>query len=350
MHPVDPALDGPLHQQGAVVYRSGVHLAIAGSVATDHLQIFSGKFSDSLVPDQLDKLAVSFLVEDLDVRRGGCAANISFALASLGQRPSLVAAVGTDFAQQGYRAWLEEAGVDCSLVHVSPTLHTALCTITTDEAHAQIVTFYPGAMAEARSIDVAAIHAERPIDLLLIGPDDPEGMQRHTRTAREVAIPFAADPSQQLAWADGELIADLIDGATYLFSNDYEAALIEKKTGWSAQDVQDRVGTRVVTRGKDGVSIYSGDGPALDVPAIPDVAAVDPTGVGDSFRAGYLAGVAAGLDPQRSAQVGCTIAASVVETTGTQEYTLQPAAFLARVEGAYGSEAATQIGDALPLG
>lgn len=326
-----------------------MHLAIAGSVATDHLQIFSGKFSDSLVPDQLDKLAVSFLVEDLDIRRGGCAANISFALGSLGHRPTLVAAVGTDFVDQGYQSWLEKAGVDCSLVHVSPTLHTALCTITTDDAHAQIVTFYPGAMAQARRIDVGAIHAEHPIDLLLIGPDDPAGMQRHTQTARELEIPFAADPSQQLAWADGDLIADLVEGATYLFSNDYEAALIEQKTGWTEQGVQSRVGTRIVTRGKEGVSVYPSEGEVVQVSAIPDVDAVDPTGVGDSFRAGFLAGIAAGLDLERSAQVGCAIAAGVVETTGTQEYTVGRDAFITRIRGAYGESAAAEIDAALDL-
>lgn len=324
-----------------------MHLAIAGSVATDHLQIFQGKFSDSLVPDQLDKLSVSFLVEDLDIRRGGCAANIAFALGVLGHQPTLVASVGTDFVEQGYQNWLEEHGVDCSLVHVSPTAHTALCTITTDEAHAQIVTFYPGAMAEARRIDVGEIHRERPIDVLLIGPDDPAGMQRHTATARDLGIPFAADPSQQLAWADGELIRDLVDGAAYLFSNDYEDALIQSKTGWSADEVQSRVGTRVVTRGKDGVSIYRADDEPIEIKAIPGVEAVDPTGVGDSFRAGFLAGIAAGLGLERSAQVGCTIAASVVETTGTQEYVLDRASFIARLTSAYGDEAGADVASAL---
>jgi adenosine kinase len=324
-----------------------VHLAIAGSVATDHLQVFSGKFSDSLVPDQLDKLSVSFLVEDLDVRRGGCAANIAFALATLGLRPTLVASVGTDFAAQGYQQWLEEAGVDCSKVHVSPSKHTALCTITTDDAHAQIVTFYAGAMADAREIDVLSLGA---FDLVLIGPDDPEAMSRHTAACREAGVPFAADPSQQLAWAGGDLIRDLVDGAAYLFSNDYEAALIETKTGWSQDEVQARVGTRVVTRGKDGVSIYTSDGSApLEVPAVPDVEAVDPTGVGDSFRGGFLAGVAAGLGLERAAQVGCTIAASVVETTGTQEYRLTREGFLARLSGAYGETAAAEVGAALSI-
>jgi len=329
---------------------AGVHLAIAGSVATDHLQTFAGKFSDSLVPDQLDKLAVSFLVDDLDIRRGGCAANITFGLASLGLHPTLVAAVGRDFVDQGYKAWLENAGVDCSRVLVSSTLHTALCTITTDEAHAQIVTFYPGAMSQARQIDIAELHSREPIDLLLIGPDDPEAMVRHTHKARELQIPFAADPSQQLAWADGELIADLIDGADYLFSNDYEAALIAKKTGWSDEDIDKRVGVRVVTHGKRGVVVYGPDGQVYEVAALAGIDAVDPTGVGDSFRGGFLAAVSAGLDLERAAQVGCAIAASVVETIGTQEYSLDRIVFLDRIEAAYGPQARADIDSALPFG
>ncbi|MFT4299039.1 MAG: carbohydrate kinase family protein [Aeromicrobium sp.] len=326
-----------------------MHLAIAGSVAADHLQTFAGQFSDSLVPDQLDKLSVSFLVADLDIRRGGCAGNIAFALANLGQRPTLVAAVGKDFVEQGYQAWLENAGVDCSSVHVSETLHTALCTITTDEAHAQVVTFYPGAMSEARFIDVAALHADRPIDLLLIGPDDPDAMLRHTQTAREIGLPFVADPSQQLAWADGDLIRQLIEGAAYLFTNDYEAALVEQKTGWSAEEVKAAVGVQVITRGKDGVTVIDADGTRIEVPALAGVEAADPTGVGDSFRGGFLAGLAAGLDLQTCAQIGCTIAASVVETTGTQEYTLERETFLARFAAAYGAEAGERVAQALAV-
>lgn len=326
-----------------------MHLAIAGSVATDHLQTFSGRFADSLVADQLDKLAVSYLVDELEIRRGGCAANISFGLAQLGHRPLLVAAVGEDFAARGYRTWLEEAGVDCSRIRISEHRHTALCTITTDEVHAQFVTFHPGAMAEAREIDIAALHAERAIDLLLVGPDDPAGMVRHTHTARELGLPFAADPSQQLAWADGDLIRDLIDGATYLFCNDYEFALIEKKTGWSAEEVRERVGTRVITHGKDGAAVITPEGEEIGVAAIAGLEAVDPTGVGDSFRAGYLAGVAAGLGPERSAQTGCAIAASVVETIGTQEYTIEPAVFFGRIESQYGAQARAEIQQALTI-
>jgi adenosine kinase len=322
-----------------------VRLAICGSIATDHLMTFPGKFADSLVPEELDKIALSFLVEDLDVRRGGCAANIAFALARLGHRALLVGAVGHDFDVE-YRGWLDDAGVDTSGVLVSETRHTARFVCTTDAALAQIATFYAGAMSEARDIDLSTLGD---FDLVLVGPDDPEGMVRHTRSCRDRGVAFAADPSQQLAWAEGDMIRDLIDGATYLFSNDYEAALIEQKTGWTSADVQAHVGTRVVTRGKEGVSVYPPDGPPVEVKAIEGVMAVDPTGVGDSFRAGFLAGVAADLDLERSAQIGCTIAASVVETKGTQEYDLTRGGFLKRLGATYGDTAASDVDAALKL-
>jgi adenosine kinase len=172
---------------------------------------------------------------------------------------------------------------------------------------------------------------------------------RHTRACREKGIPFAADVSQQLAWADGDVIRDLIDGAAYLFSNDYEAALIEQKTGWSTADVRAHVGTQIITRGKNGVSVFPADGDTLEVGAIEGVVAVDPTGVGDSFRAGFLAGIAAGLDFERSAQIGCTIAASVVETKGTQEYALEREPFLKRLGVAYGEAARDEVDAALKL-
>ncbi len=306
---------------------------------------FSGRFEDSIVPEQLDRIAVSFLEDDLEVRRGGTAANISFGLATLGHRPLLVASVGKDFEIE-YRGWLDAAGVDTSAVQVSDTRHTARFVCTTDSTMAQISSFYPGAMSEAEGIDLADLGE---FDLVLISPDDPAAMVRHTASCRDRGVPFAADPSQQLAFADGEMIRELVDGATYLFSNDYESALIEKKTGWTSDEVRSRVGTQVTTRGKDGVTVYLPDGEVVNVGAIQGVTAVDPTGVGDSFRAGYLAGVAAGLGVERCAQVGCTIASLVVETTGTQEYRLDREAFLARLGANYGADAAAEVGAALTL-
>lgn len=320
-----------------------VQIAICGSIATDHLMTFPGKFQDSIVVEQLDKIALSFLVDDLEVRRGGTAANIAFGLAKLGHHPMLVGSVGEDFNVE-YRGWLDAAGVDTSAIRVSVDKHTARFVCTTDSTLAQIASFYPGAMSEARHIDLTSLGE---FDLVLISPDDPEAMARHTVTCRERGIPFAADPSQQLSFAGDELIRTLVDGATYLFTNDYEAALIEKKTGWSSDEVQSRVGTRVVTRGKDGVSVYPKDGDAIEVGAIAGVTAVDPTGVGDSFRAGFLAAVAAGLTFERAAQVGCTIASFVVETTGTQEYRFDSSEFLGRLGRAYGEKAVAEVGAAL---
>lgn len=321
-----------------------MRIAVTGSIATDHLMTFSGTFADSLLPDQLANLSVSFLVDDLEVRRGGTAANISFALASLGLAPVLVGSVGRDFDVE-YRPWLRSAGVDLAGVRVSADKHTARFVCTTDSTQAQIASFYPGAMSEAGDIDVLALGD---FDLVLISPDDPGAMLRHTKACRDAGVPFAADPSQQLTFADGDMIREVINGATYLFSNDYEAALIEQKTGWSQAEISALVGTRITTHGKDGVTVANAD-ETIDVPAIAGVTAVDPTGVGDSFRGGFLAAVASGLGYQRAAQVGCTIASYVVETTGTQEYLLEREAFLARVRENYAEAAAAEIGDALSL-
>ncbi len=317
-------------------------LLVTGSIATDHLMTFPGRFSDSLVVDQLDKIALSFLVDDLQVRRGGCAANISFGLGCLGLRPVLVGAVGEDFVD--YRAWLERHNVDCSAVHVSQTRHTARFVCTNDSTMAQIASFYAGAMSEAREIELAPI-AERVggADYVLVGPNDPEAMLRHTQESRDRGYPFIADPSQQLAFGDGEMIRELVDGAAILFSNEYESALIAKKTGWSPGEILERVGTWVVTLGGEGVRVERQGQEPITVAAVPEVAKVEPTGVGDAFRAGFMAALEWGLSLERAAQLGCLLAVHVVEKVGTQEYTLHQAAFVRRFAAAYGDEAAEDI-------
>jgi adenosine kinase len=320
-----------------------VSLLVAGSIATDHLMSFPGRFADSLVVDQLDKLSVSFLVEDLDVRRGGCAANICFGLGNLGLRPVLVGAVGEDFAD--YRAWLERHNVDCDSVHVSETRHTARFVCTNDSSMAQIASFYAGAMSEAREIELKPIvdRVGAP-DYVIIGPDDPEAMLRHTDECRQRGYAFLADPSQQLAFGDGDLIRPLIDGAEILFSNEYEASLITQKTGWSVEEVLSRVGTWVVTLGPAGVRIDRHGEESIVVPAVPEIEKVEPTGVGDAFRAGFLAALEWDLSLERAAQLGCLLAVYVVEKVGTQEYTLHQQAFVNRLAAAYGEEAAAEVG------
>ena len=319
-----------------------VRIAICGSIATDHLMTFDGHFADSLVVEQLDKISVSFLASDLQIRRGGVAANISFEMAQLGGQPVLVGAVGEDFAD--YRSWLERHGVDCGSVHTSETLHTARFVCTTDNDMAQMATFYAGAMAEARNIELGPI-ADRTggLDLVLIGADDPEAMARHSDECRTRGITFIADPSQQLAFADGAFIRRLIDGADYLFTNEYESHITEQKTGWSAEDIAERVTTRVITKGKDGATIYTEGEDPVHVEVAADVIPVDPTGVGDAFRAGFITGLSGGLSHQRSAELGSVLAAYVIETVGTQEYELSEAHVLDRIAQSYGSDSAADI-------
>ncbi|MFV0463737.1 MAG: carbohydrate kinase family protein [Nostocoides sp.] len=317
-------------------------IAVAGSIATDHLMTFNGRFADSLVVDQLAKISVSFLADDLDIRRGGVAPNICFGMAVLGQRPVLVGAAGEDFAD--YRSWLERHGVDCDDVRISETKHTARFVCTTDLDMAQMATFYAGAMAEAREIELGPI-SDRVggLDLVLIGPDDPEAMLRHTGECLTRGVPFAADPSQQLAFADGPSIRRLIDGAQYLFTNEYEAHLTERKTGWDAGEIGARVQTRVITRGKDGATVTSANADPIKVSVVPVDSAIDPTGVGDAFRAGFLTGLAADLSHRRCAELGSLLAAHVLETVGTQEYRLERDRVLRRLTDAYGPDSAEEI-------
>jgi adenosine kinase len=317
-------------------------LLIAGSIATDHLMTFEGRFADSLVVEQLDKLSVSFLVNELEIRRGGVAPNMCFGLGLLGLRPVLVGAAGEDFAD--YRSWLERHGVDCGHVRISDTRHTARFVCTTDSTMAQFASFYPGAMSEARLIELGPIVARvgQP-DYVLIGADDPDGMLRHTEECRQRGYPFIADPSQQLAFSGGELIRALIDGAAILFSNEYESHMIEQKTGWTGEEILDRVGVQVTTLGKDGVRILRAGEEPIELPAARDVVAVEPTGVGDAFRAGFLAAMTWGVGLERAAQVGCVLAAYVVETVGTQEYSFTAAEFLGRVGHSYGADAADDV-------
>jgi adenosine kinase len=316
-----------------------VRIAISGSIATDHLMTFGGRFAEQLLPDQLEHLSVSFLVDDLDVRRGGVAANICFGLGVLGLSPVLVGAVGADFGD--YRDWLDAHGVDTSNVRVSQTRHTARFVCTTDLEQNQIASFYPGAMSEAREIDLDAI---ADLDLVLISPNDPAAMTAHSAHCRSHGIRFAADPSQQLASLDDDTIRGLLDGAEMLFGNAYEAALLESKTGWSAAEVLANVAIRVTTHGADGVVIERAGEPAVEVGVVAATTIVDPTGVGDAFRSGFLAGQSWGLSLERSAQVGAMLATWCVESLGPQEYVVDAAEARDRLQAAYGDEAASQIG------
>jgi adenosine kinase len=322
-------------------------ILVTGSIATDHLMHFPGRFAEQLLPDQLHKVSLSFLVDDLVVRRGGAAANIAFGMAQLGLAPVLVGAVGPDFAE--YRAWLERHGVDCASVHVSDTAHTARFVCTTDNDMCQIASFYAGAMAEARNIELAPIATRTGLDLVMISPNDPVAMLRHTQECRQFGYAFVADPSQQLARMSGSDVRDLIDGAAYLLTNDYEKDLLESKSGLSDSEVLDRVGIRVTTLGAKGVSITGRGIDPIEVPVAREIQAYDPTGVGDGFRAGFFAALSWGQSLERAAQVGALLATLVLETVGTQEYVVRADEFAKRLAESYGDAAAAEIRPHLPV-
>lgn len=319
-----------------------MRIGVAGSVGIDHIMTFPGKFTDSFVEGSIDKLSVSFLVDTMEVRRGGCAPNISFGLAALGHQPIIIAAVGNDFAD--YEAWLSRHGVDTSHLWVSQTKKTAHFIVTTDTEHNQFATFFAGAMSEARNIELQPIMDKvGKFDFITISPDDPEAMLRHTEVARQQCIPFGADPSQQMARMSGEEIKALIDGATYLFLNEYELALAIQKTGWSDEEILARVKYRVITLGSRGARVESSTGERVEVSVPQERAKLDPTGVGDAFRSGFVAGLAWGLSHERCAQLGCMLATYVIETVGTQEYRFTREEFLDRFAQAYGAGAAEEI-------
>jgi adenosine kinase len=303
---------------------------------------FPGKFSEQLLPEHLHKVSLSFLVDDLVVHRGGVAGNMAFAIGVLGGDVALIGAAGADFAD--YRDWLKSHGVNCDHVLLSETAHTARFTCTTDVDMAQIASFYPGAMSEARDIKLSeVVTAIGTPELVIIGANDPEAMFLHTEECRKLGLAFAADPSQQLARLSGEEIKQLIDGASILFTNDYEWDLLLSKTGWTEADVMAQIDLRVTTLGADGVDIFERDGATAHVGVVPETSQTDPTGVGDAFRAGFLTGRSAGLSLERSAQLGSLVAVLVLESTGTQNWEWDRASATARLAGAYGDEVADEI-------
>ncbi|MBX8689019.1 carbohydrate kinase family protein [Mycobacterium sp. 20091114027_K0903767] len=321
-------------------------IAVTGSIATDHLMRFPGKFSEQLLADHLQKVSLSFLVDDLVIHRGGVAGNMAFAIGTLGGDVALVGAAGQDFGE--YRTWLEAAKVDCGNVLISESAYTARFVCTTDEDMAQIASFYPGAMSEARNISLADLVARKgKPELVIVGANDPEAMFLHTEECRELGLAFAADPSQQLARLSGEEIRKLINGAAYLFTNDYEWDLLLQKSGWSEAQVMSQIGMRVTTLGAKGVDLVSSDGTFVHVDVVPEKHQADPTGIGDAFRAGFLTGRSAGLSLERSAQLASLVAVLVLEATGPQEWTWDADEAVQRLTDAYGAEAGAEIGKAL---
>jgi adenosine kinase len=295
-------------------------IILTGSVAYDYLMSFPGHFRDHILPDKLETISLSFLVDSMVRLRGGVAPNIAYTLALLGQHPILWATVGEDFAE--YRHWLERMGVDTSGARVIPGVYTASFFANTDRDNNQIASFYPGAMAYAAQLSLHDLRT-RP-DLVLISPNDPEAMKLYVKECQELQYPYLYDPSQQIVRLTGEEITNGIQGCLALFVNDYESALIEKMTGFTPEMIANRENAPidsfvVVTRGSRGADIIT-QSQNYHIPVVPQKEKVDPTGVGDAFRGGFLAGYANHFDLLTCGKMGALAATYCIEHRGPQTH------------------------------
>lgn len=308
-----------------------MNIVLTGSVAYDYIMTFPGYFRDHILPDHLDSISLSFLVDSMVRQRGGIAPNIAYTLALLGEHPHLFATVGEDFEE--YRSWLEQNGIDASGVHVIPGVYTASFFANTDRANAQIASFYPGAMAYAADLSLRDALDYRP-DLVVISPNDPAAMNSYVKECQELGIPYVYDPSQQIVRLSAEELRQGIEGALALFVNEYEYALIQKATHVNPEVLLGSLVSQentfmVVTQGEDGARIESKD-TSVHVPIVPPERIVDPTGVGDAFRGGFLAGYSHGVDWETCGCMGSLAATYCLEQHGTQGHSYTPAEFLVR--------------------
>ncbi len=303
-------------------------IVLTGSVAFDYLMKFPGLFREHILPDRLESISLSFLVESMVVQRGGIAPNIAYTLALLGGQPRVMATVGEDF--ESYRTWLESKGVDTSLSRVIPGVFTASFFANTDRSNAQIASFYPGAMAYADQLSFKdPAFQEKMPDLVVISPNDPIAMDKYAQECSELSIPYLYDPSQQLVRLSAEEVLRGIRGARALFVNEYEYALIEKMTGFTRAQILAPLQFMVVTCGESGADIFAGE-QSYHIPVVPPERIADPTGVGDAFRGGFLTGYRLGLRWEICGQMGALAATYCLEQTGPQGHQYTPAEFVAR--------------------
>lgn len=309
-----------------------MRIAVTGSIAFDYIMRYPGIFKEMLLAESLDHISVSFLVDEMSRHRGGVAPNIAYTMALLGERPILVGTAGADF--DVYKTALEEVGVDTSGTRIYDDVYTASFFVSTDQQQAQIAMFYTGAMARARDLTLAEAVDDVP-DLVVISPNDPVAMRNLIRECKARDIPYMYDPSQQVARVAGEELAEGVDGAHILITNEYEYSALRNKTGFSHEQVLERAGTIIITRGERGADIYAGE-QVYHIPVVPAREIKDPTGIGDAFRGGLLKGLAAGWSWQTSGQVGALAATYVLEQLGTQNHSFTRAAFVERYRQEFG--------------
>jgi len=309
-----------------------MNVVVTGSIAYDYLMTFPGYFKEHILPEQIAKLSVSFLVDSMRKQRGGCAPNIAYNLALLGERPLVMGTAGQDFADYG--TWLNEHGVDTSAVVEVPDEFTSSFFVSTDRENNQIASFYIGAMAHAR--DLSFVNLKTRVDLAIISPNDPEAMCKYPRECKALGIPYIYDPSQQIIRLSGDDLREGIDGSRMLIVNDYEFEMIRNKTGLSEEQVLCCTATLIVTRGGEGSTIWT-NGKRLDIPTVKPLHVADPTGVGDAYRAGIIKGMSLGLPWDVIGRMGSLAATYVLEQPGTQNHSYTWDEFVARYRESFGS-------------
>lgn len=314
-------------------------IVVSGSIAYDYLMRFPGRFREHLIEGKLDRISVSFLVETLVRERGGAGANIAYNLALLGERPILMGTAGVDFAD--YRAWLDVNGVDTSAVRVIPDVFTASFFVNTDSDSNQIGSFFTGAMAHSRGYRLAEAVNSRP-DLVVVAPNDPIAMSELADECCQSGVPFLFDPSQQVIWLDADFLRHGTERCSMLIVNEYEWAMIANKTSLTREQLIAGGKTLIVTHGGEGSHIYAG-GEHYFVPVFPVARLVDPTGVGDAYRAGLLKGIASGFGWELCGQLGSVAAAYVLEHNGTQNHTFTLPEFVARFRTAFDDQGALDV-------
>ena len=317
----------------ALSVRRDGQVIVTGSLAFDQIMVFPGNFKDHVLPDKLHVINISFLVSEMRKLRGGCAGNIAYTLALLGQDPRVVATAGNDF--DTYEAWLKGKGVDTSQIRIVPDVATASCHITTDQADNQITGFFVGAMSHAAELSLRESLGERPA-ICIVAPDDPGAMMRHCKEAREAGVPFIFDPSFQVTAMDGESLAEAARGAAIMMVNDYEAAVFSEKTGKDGEAVFELVDMLIVTLGGEGSKILRAGADEIRIPAARVAEVRDPTGAGDAFRAGFTAGLVQGFELEVCGRMGSVSAAYAVEQNGTQSHAYSREEFAERYRSNFG--------------
>ena len=305
-------------------------IVVTGSIAFDYLMSFPGLFTEHFLPEHMDRVSLSFLVDSMDKRRGGCAPNIAYTLALLGERPFLMATAGEDFSE--YRAWLEAAGVDTSLTPQVPGKFCASFFCSTDRVNNQIASFYTGAMADAGQLSFRTVSD---CGLAIVAPNDPGAMIQYAEECRTIGIPYIFDPGQQCARMSGDELRAGVVGATFVIVNDYELELLRQKTGLSERDLLEHSKVLFVTRGEHGSSVMTREHHA-DVAAVQPHRIVDPTGVGDAYRGGLMKGLALDLPYVLCARMGSVAATYALEHLGGLSHAYTMDEFKARYEEHFG--------------